>query len=154
MTIVVKRVGKRGKGAFSLKDFKPGQTLLKIKHNKIVSRDVVPKLSYHYQNHMGYVGDGKYAIYKSPEKYINHSCDPNVYFKHLSKFRENVIAIKEIKAGDEIVADYTIDSIDDWKMRCHCGSESCRKVVSGIFKSLNKQLQTKYFQYTPKWNKE
>jgi len=152
-TISVKTVGKKGKGVFSLKNFKPGQTILKLKHNKIVSREVVSKLSYHYQNHMGYVGNGKYAIYKSPEKYINHSCEPNAYFKHINSFRENVIGIKPIKKGEEIVCDYTIDSVDDWKMKCQCESENCRKIVRGVFKSLSKQLQIKYLPYAPKWNR-
>ena len=151
--IIIKSVGKKGKGVFSLKNFQPGQTILRLKHNKIVSKEIVSKLSYHYQNHMGYVGKGKYAIYKSPEKYINHSCDPNVYFKHINTFSEKVIAIKPIKSGEEIVSDYTIDSVDDWRMKCQCGSRNCRKNVSGLFSSLDKNTQKKYFEYAPKWNK-
>ena len=153
MGIVVRSAGKKGKGVFSLKDFSPGQTILKLKHNKIVSSEVVSKLSYHYQNHMGYVGKGRYAIYKSPEKYINHSCEPNAYFKHINSFRENVVAIKPIKKDEEIVADYTLDSVDDWKMKCQCGAENCRKTVSGLFSSLNKATQKKYIPYAPAWNK-
>ena len=102
---------------------------------------------------MGYVGRGKYAIMKSPEKYINHSCEPNAYFKHINSFRENVVAIRPIKKEEEIVCDYTIDSADDWRMKCQCGSKECRKVVSGLFSKLPKNMQKKYLPYAPEWNR-
>lgn len=155
MNIIIKKIGKKGRGVFASKNFKKNEIMLKIKHKKLLSDKEASKVSYHYQNHMSYVGNGKYAIMGIPERYINHSCDPNAYFKHVDSKNELLIAIKPIKKGQEIVCDYTIDSNpeDKWWMKCVCKSKNCRRIIKANFKSLDKKLQKKYLKYAPSWNK-
>lgn len=154
MDIIVKRVGKKGRGIFANRDFKKGELILNIIHKKIISYKQADKLSNYYNNHMSYVGNNKYAIMYSPEKYVNHSCDPNAYFKHINTKNEKIIAMKPIKKGKEIVVDYTIDANDNWWMHCKCGSKNCRGLVTGKFEKLDRNLQKKYLKYAPPWNKK
>lgn len=74
--------------------------------------------------------------------YINHSCDPN-----MGK-RGDVIAVamRDIKAGEELVSDYAMinDNVD--KFKCLCGSPDCRGTVTGKDWMLPK-LQKKYAGY-------
>ncbi|MDD5650363.1 MAG: SET domain-containing protein [Candidatus Nanoarchaeia archaeon] len=153
--IIIKKIGGNGRGVFANKSFKKNELILKIKHKKLLSDKEASKVSYHFQNHMSYVGSGKYAIMGIPERYINHSCDPNTYFKHNGS-NEQIIAIKTIKKGQEITADYTIDSNpeDKWWMNCICKSKNCRKIIKAGFKKLDKKLQKKYLKYAPSWNKK
>ena len=155
MNIVIKNIGKKGKGVFAGKNFRKGETILKIKHNNLLSEKEASSVSYHYQNHMSYVGSNKYSIMKSPERYINHSCDPNSYFKHANIYNEQLISIKPIKKGQEITCDYTIDSnpADIWMMKCRCGSKNCRKIIKPGFKKLKGKIQKGYIKYAPPWNK-
>ena len=82
----------------------------------------------------------KYAYPLSKELYLlwdnnpaewapqNHSCDANTHYDGL-----NVLALKNIKKGDELTLDYA--SFLDETMQpfdCHCGSLNCRKYVTGI----------------------
>jgi len=54
----------------------------------------------------------------------NLSCEPNTTAKNFCD-----IAIKDIKAGDEITADYTEELPPNTSMKCNCGSKKCKKII-------------------------
>jgi D-alanine-D-alanine ligase len=57
----------------------------------------------------------------------NHSCDPNTAYLGL-----DLVAIKEIAAGEEITADYAALLNDTAEtFQCKCGAANCRGVVAG-----------------------
>ncbi|MCG8326826.1 MAG: SET domain-containing protein-lysine N-methyltransferase [Chitinophagales bacterium] len=62
-------------------------------------------------------------------KYINHSCNPNVFFD-LNK--KEIRTLKQIKSGEEIVFFYPST---EWKMTepfdCACGSDNCLNRIEG-----------------------
>ncbi len=62
--------------------------------------------------------------------FINHSCDPNTWMK--DSF--TIIAMRDIKVGEEVTADYVLWQADEnyiSKWECKCGSPLCRKRVTG-----------------------
>ena len=147
--VIVKKSKKEGKGVFALKDFKKGEIILKIDSSNVVSKENIAKLSKEEQNHTQYIGSNKYIIMKFPEKYINHSCNPNTYIKNLK-----VIAMKNIKKDEEITSDYSINGVDPWEIKCNCGSKNCRKIIVGDFRKLNPKIQKKYYPYLEDWYKK
>jgi SET domain len=64
-------------------------------------------------------------------QYINHSCDPNVFFDTTSM---QLIALKNIFSGDEFVFFYPST---EWKMiqpfQCYCNAANCLKNIGGAF---------------------
>ena len=64
-------------------------------------------------------------------QYINHSCDPNVFFDTTSM---QLIALKDISKGDEFVFFYPST---EWKMtqpfNCYCESLNCIKNIEGAY---------------------
>ena len=62
-------------------------------------------------------------------QYINHSCDPNVFFDTTAM---NLVALKAIQQGDEFTFFYPST---EWDMaqpfECHCGSRQCLKYIRG-----------------------
>jgi hypothetical protein len=70
-------------------------------------------------------------ILLAPEhlQYINHSCDPNVFF---DTARMEIRALRAIAPGDEIMFFYPST---EWSMDrafpCHCGSAECEGEVAG-----------------------
>lgn len=67
---------------------------------------------------------------KDLSDYINHSCDPNVGMDDCI----TLIAIRDIHEGEEIVCDYSFWEADcNWmlKTECNCGSNLCRRIVTG-----------------------
>jgi hypothetical protein len=76
------------------------------------------------------VAENKHIIL-SPEflQYINHSCDPNVFFNTTTM---ELIALKQIAPGDEFTFFYPST---EWDMaepfHCLCGSAKCIGVIKG-----------------------
>lgn len=60
---------------------------------------------------------------KHPGNYGNHSCDPNT--------GKGFIALRDIKAGEELTVDYAQFSTQDWEMKCNCGSSNCMGILRG-----------------------
>ena len=147
--IVVKKSGIDRKGVFATKDIKKGEVVNVWHPKQIIFEEDMNKLPKDEQNHTTPTGDGKYMVMGIPERYVNHSCDPNTYVKN-----KKDMALKDIKKGEEITSDYSISGIDDWKMDCLCGSKNCRKIVYGDFFKLPIEMQRKYIPYLEDWFKE
>lgn len=63
------------------------------------------------------------------EKYMNHSCDPNILWAD----DETMIARRDIQPGEEITYDYAMTEIAiPFTMTCRCGSALCRGVVTNL----------------------
>ncbi|PIN96683.1 SET domain-containing protein-lysine N-methyltransferase [Candidatus Pacearchaeota archaeon CG10_big_fil_rev_8_21_14_0_10_31_9] len=57
-------------------------------------------------------------------RFINHSCSPNAEFD-IKGGKVWIVAIKNIKKGEEITYDYGYD-LENWHEHpCKCGSENC-----------------------------
>jgi uncharacterized protein len=57
-------------------------------------------------------------------KFINHSCEPNCEVNIIDNHIW-IIAIKDIKKGEEITYDYSYDLEDFQDHHCKCGSKKC-----------------------------
>lgn len=62
-------------------------------------------------------------------QYINHSCDPNVFF---DTTKMEVVCLKPIQAGEEFRFFYPST---EWEMDqpfvCNCGSSNCLQLING-----------------------
>lgn len=119
-----------------------------VKHNHLVN-DPKQLTDEEYESHCDYF-DNKIVLMQSPEVYINHSCDPNTYVKTIDGIRK-VLAMRDIKTGDEVTYDYSINGDDDGTFNCGCGSKNCRGVYQGNFFKLPKDIQLKYLPYLDDW---
>ena len=78
----------------------------------------------------------------SPDQYLNHSCDPNLWLID----EVTLVARRDIAADEELTADYSTWSVDEsWIMDepCRCGVPQCRHSVTGSDWKL-KDLQERY----------
>ena len=60
-------------------------------------------------------------------RYINHSCDPNTFFR-CTPDRAEVYARRAIRAGEELTCDYG-ESQHNGTLRCRCGAKNCRGYI-------------------------
>ncbi|MGD1065502.1 MAG: SET domain-containing protein-lysine N-methyltransferase, partial [Vulcanimicrobiaceae bacterium] len=60
--------------------------------------------------------------------YINHSCRPNAFMQTFGK-RLLVLALRDIRPGEEITVDYVATYHSDGK-RCSCGVRGCRGTIN------------------------
>jgi hypothetical protein len=64
----------------------------------------------------------------SVDWYFNHSCAGNCGFNEDGDF----VAIKNLDQNEELTYDYALaESNPDFRMICNCGSQQCRKVITG-----------------------
>jgi uncharacterized protein len=59
--------------------------------------------------------------------YLNHSCDPNVGIRGEITF----VAMRDIRAGEELTHDWATTDDDDYSVECNCGAFKCRKILTG-----------------------
>ncbi|MFH0869398.1 MAG: SET domain-containing protein [archaeon] len=131
-----------GKGIFAKNNIKKAE-IIGCCRGKIYSEAEAEKLNLP-DHHLMTVGKDKIMLVEAPERYTNHSCDPNVGINKL-----NLVAIRNIKKDEEIFIDY--DTLEfNWKMNCFCKSKNCRKVIRG-YKYLPQELKDKYKDFTAEY---
>jgi uncharacterized protein len=59
--------------------------------------------------------------------YSNHSCDPNLGMRGEITF----VAMRDIRAGEELTHDWAMTDDDDYSIECKCGAPNCRKILTG-----------------------
>ena len=123
MPVIIKNSKIQGKGVFANSDFKQGDIIMKWDASMILTEKEAKKIPKRYKKYLVFY-KGRYIMVQSPEKYLNHSCEPNSKEGNLCD-----IAIKNIKKGKEITTDYSVDTPHHYKMKCACKSKDCRKVI-------------------------
>jgi SET domain-containing protein len=59
--------------------------------------------------------------------YSNHSCDANLGISGEITF----VAIRDIRAGEELTHDWAMTDDDGYSVECKCGAPNCRKILTG-----------------------
>jgi SET domain-containing protein len=116
--LIIKKSKIHGKGLFANKDFKEGEIVLKWNPTPLTEEETNNLTT--KQEEYTISKNGKYYSMNSPEKYMNHSCEPNTKM-NLNDFCD--IAIKDIKKGEEITSYYSNKKGNE--EACNCGSKNC-----------------------------
>ena len=59
--------------------------------------------------------------------YSNHSCNPNLGMRG----EITLVAMRDIRAGEELTHDWAMTDDDDYSVECKCGAPNCRKILTG-----------------------
>jgi len=138
-----------GRGVFADRKFVKGDIVLEIDDSDpVLDRDkLTPEEEIFIDVFVAVDGTPRTTWMKSPEKFINHSCDPNTYV--LTDRRDGVRrnwALKDIGVGDEITWDYALNIWEEWvpPAPCHCGAKSCLGIIRGNYFTLPRAVQRRY----------
>ncbi len=132
----IKIAGAMGRGEFARRRLKKGGLVVCGKPVK----GALFRTDYSFQ-----VDKEKHVDLDEPARLINHSCNPNLGIASNEFGGYNFIAMRNIKAGDEITWDYCMSEYESIaiKNRCLCGSKICRGKISG-YQALPKKIRKKY----------
>lgn len=145
--VALRRTKKFGKGVFAKSPIIKGELIAKF--DGTIYDDDFEEWTRDLQNHTIQVGRSRWRDSKGLARFINHSCDPNCGIKGLY----NVVAMRDIKKGEQITWDYEMTEKSDWwRMRCKCGSPLCRKWI-GNYKNMPKKIRQKYKGFISRWLK-
>lgn len=104
--VIIGKGNLSGKGVYANRDFKKGDVVIKY--------NLAPLTSEEYQNlpesekEYTHTHWGVTYLYSEPERYVNHSADPNTHQDLLSKCDK---ACRDIQKGEMITTDATKDDI-------------------------------------------
>ena len=125
------------KGGFAARDIKKGEKIIEYIGEKITKEESDKRADIQMEEAMGSVTTGAVYIFELNDDFdidgnvpyncarlINHSCDPNSETEIIDDHIW-IIAIKDIKQGEEITYNYGYDIEDYENHPCHCGKEKC-----------------------------
>jgi len=141
-----------GTGVFAQVDIPKGHPILEIDDSRLVT-DTNPlrESEGEHERHCDYLPGGKIVLMQPPERYINHSCNPNSFVKTVNGVRY-VFALTDIPAEEELTIEYSLNNDDEntwWD--CACGSPRCRKQYHSNFFALPLPLQLEYLPLLESW---
>ena len=105
-SVIIGKGNLAGKGVYANRNFKKGEIVIQY-HLKTLTKEDYQRLpkSERMFTHSHW---GKIMLYLEPERYVNHSKNPNTY-QDLVKQQD--IALRNIKRGEMVTGDATKDDI-------------------------------------------
>lgn len=135
--IEIKNSNIHNKGVFAKKDISKGTRIIEYVGEKITKKEAEKRAEKQMKKSKNHCVDGGVYIFELNKKYdidgkvdwnparlINHSCDPNCETEMIDEHIW-IIAIKNIKKGDEITYNYGYDLNDFEEHLCKCNSKNC-----------------------------
>lgn len=129
---VVKESPIQGRGLFAVEEIEAGEIVC-VKGGSIYDRERLSEVS----QRLGpaeiqiaenlFIGPLHEAEREGSMIFSNHSCDPNLGVRGQIVF----VAMRRIKAGEELTHDWAMTDDDDYDMLCRCQAACCRKVITG-----------------------
>ena len=120
-------------GLFSLRSCQPGEVIADFAASTFSTEPTYLTVQVDVDKHI--------TLQPDFLQYINHSCDPNVFFNTTTM---KLVALKELMPQDELTFFYPST---EWKMSqpfdCYCGHASCQgEIRGGAY--LSKEAREKY----------
>lgn len=140
-----------GVGVFAVDVLAQGEVILAIDDSRVV--DACHPLCVaagDRAEHCDYLPDGTTVLMQEPERYINHSCNPNAFVYSVDRVRI-LLAMRNIGVGDEIVYDYAVNASTAVVMDCRCGAANCRGRHVPAFFALPRCRQLALLPYLDPW---
>ncbi len=139
------RSQKGGYGVFATSPIKAGE-LLVVWGGEVIARQDLVSMNPQLRRHAIQIEENLYLVsHEGPEvgDFVNHSCAPNAGLSG----QVSLIALRPIRSGEEICYDYAMSDGSDYdEFTCSCGTESCRRKVTGRDWELP-ELQVRYAGY-------
>jgi SET domain-containing protein len=122
LRVIASRI--HGYGVVACRDFAPGEIIACV--DGILWREEEDR----DDTYSLWLDEGWYLDMLDQTRWINHSCDPNAEIEaevHDGAAWARVIALRAIRAGEEITYDYAF--IAELAEPCACGAATCRGLI-------------------------
>ncbi len=118
---VRQNIANNQKAFFAQRSYQPGDTVIEFSAKQVLAEPSYLTVQVGIDKHI--------MLHPEHLQYINHSCDPNVFFDtHAMK----IVALKTIAEGDEMTFFYPST---EWDMAqpftCLCGCNNCLREIKG-----------------------
>ncbi len=142
--VTIKNSGIHNKGAFAACDIPKGTKVIEYLGEKISKAEAEKRAERTLENSKKSKENGAVYIFElskkfdidgnvpwNPARYINHSCSPNCEAENEDEKHIWIMALRDIKKGEELTYNYgyDLDCYEDHP--CKCGSENCVGYIVG-----------------------
>ncbi|MBL8013574.1 MAG: SET domain-containing protein-lysine N-methyltransferase [Candidatus Omnitrophica bacterium] len=138
VSLTLKKSSIHNVGLYANEDIAKGTKIIEYVGEKITAKEAGRRVDASLENHRSNHTHGAVYIFELNNRYsidgdvpyntarhINHSCDPNAE-TDIIRGKVWIIAIRDIKAGEEILYNYGYEFKEDYKDHpCLCGSSRC-----------------------------
>jgi alkylated DNA nucleotide flippase Atl1 len=143
--VTVKSTSQFGRAVFAERPIRKNEVIA-IFDGNVYDDDYEPWTEDMY-NHAIQFGKAIWRDSNGIARLVNHSCEPNCGIKNLF----SIVAMRAIEPGEQITWDYEMtEKNTHWKMKCKCGSKSCRKVI-GNYSRMPAATRKKYTGFISDW---
>jgi len=140
----------QGRGVFAVSDIPAGDPIREYNLvREVTPSDPIDPDRGESIEHCTYPDDRVFLV-GPPDRYFNHSCDPNAY-KRFHRTTIEIVARRDIPAGAEITHDYLINTHGGSTWTCRCGAPRCRGTMPSSFFELPRQIQVEYVALLADW---
>ncbi len=128
----VRRSPIEGRGLFAIADIAKDE-IVAVKGGHIITREQLRELTPRLGPAEIQIADNLFICPGTEEEregsmiFSNHSCDPNIGVRGQIVF----VAMRDIRAGEELTHDWAMTDDDDSSMGCSCGAPTCRGTITG-----------------------
>ena len=115
-----------GQGLFAEQNIKQGTKIIRYIGEKITHEESERRLAagnvyiFGLDEHSAIDG----STSKNTARYINHSCEPNCHTEQFG-YIIWIVAIRDIRAGEELTYNYGYEMNDEPAEPCQCGAKHC-----------------------------
>ena len=115
-----------GTGGYARRDIALGTRIIEYVGEKITKAESLRRCE--QDNQYVFVLDDEFDLDGNvpwnPARFLNHSCAPNCEAE-LDGGQVWIVALRDIKAGEELTYNYNYDLEDYREHPCHCGAPGC-----------------------------
>lgn len=142
-SICVKESPIHGKGVFALTPIRSGRRIIEYTGVRVTPDEAIRRSGQDPANphHTFFFGLADGSLIDGGDqgndaRWINHGCEPNCEARE-DRGRIFIVALRNIKPGEELKYDYRIDLPDEQSAslkksyECRCGAPACRKTMLG-----------------------
>lgn len=115
-----------GIGGFVRTDLKAGTRVVEYVGKRITKQESIEccRQGNEYVFRLDEETDLDGSVDWNPARYLNHSCGPNCEAE-LIEGHIWIVALRDLRAGEEVTFDYGYDLEEYRKHPCHCGAPQC-----------------------------
>ena len=136
-----------GKGVFTTAHIPKDSVICRINIvREITDENPLDPSKGELEHHCHWYPDGTTVLVGEPHRYLNHSCEPNIFFYTVNKVIY-LIAMCDIQADEELTLEYSVTNFDGQVWDCKCQSPNCRGRHRCGFRYMNESRQMQYLPY-------
>jgi SET domain-containing protein len=136
-----------GKGVFTTEHIRKHSVICRVEIiREITDQNPLDTDKGELFHHCHWYPDGTMVLLAEPYCYLNHSCQPNIFYYTVNRVTY-CVAMRDIREDEELTLEYSLCNIGGEVWECKCGLPGCRGRHRCGFQHMDESRQMEYLPY-------